>query len=505
MIHALMVINILEGQFLFAKAFGGTGNDEAWFVSSTQDGGFILAGETESFGAGNNDLLVIRLASDGSLNWARTYGGTTYDYALSVTQSADGGFAVAGVTSSFGAGNYDCLVLKLASDGYLSWARTYGGTGIDTARSIIQTTDGGYAVAGWTWNFGAASADFLILKLNQDGSLAWAKIFGGTKSDYAFSITQTADGGYAVAGWTYSFGAGQADLLILKLSQDGSLSWARTFGGANNDYSSSIIQTTDGGYAVVGSTYGSGIGNWDILLLKINSSGSVVWAKVLGGTNADEAYSITQTTDGGYAVVGHTMSFGSGSYDYMVLKLNPDGSIAWARTLGGTGAERAYSIALAKDSGFAVAGYTNSFGTGNSDFLVLKLNSTGSYPGCVQECSPNLMTVNLSTSSPSVTTATCSPSTTLPTLTLTTPSITVTDACPPGIEETVYIKPGIACSPIPGGALFLSLYDASIKIYSADGRLAYSGDLRKGENRIGLETGVYIWTAGNQKGKVAIR
>ncbi|MEO0140177.1 MAG: hypothetical protein ABIM88_01345, partial [candidate division WOR-3 bacterium] len=299
-----MVINILEGQFLFAKAFGGTGNDEAWFVSSTQDGGFILAGETESFGAGNNDLLVIRLASDGSLNWARTYGGTTYDYALSVTQSADGGFAVAGVTSSFGAGNYDCLVLKLASDGYLSWARTYGGTGIDTARSIIQTTDGGYAVAGWTWNFGAASADFLILKLNQDGSLAWAKIFGGTKSDYAFSITQTADGGYAVAGWTYSFGAGQADLLILKLSQDGSLSWARTFGGANNDYSSSIIQTTDGGYAVVGSTYGSGIGNWDILLLKINSSGSVVWAKVLGGTNADEAYSITQTTDGGYAVVG---------------------------------------------------------------------------------------------------------------------------------------------------------------------------------------------------------
>ncbi|MEO0210425.1 MAG: hypothetical protein ABIN66_01065, partial [candidate division WOR-3 bacterium] len=138
--------------------------------------------------------------------------------------------------------------------GQFLFAKTYGGTSGDYAYSITQTSDGGYAVAGRTESFGAGSWDFLVLKLNPDGSLAWARTFGGTIDDYAYSITQTSDGGYAVAGYTTSFGAGNVDFLVLKLNPDGSLAWARTFGGTNDDYAYSITQTSDGGYAVAGST-----------------------------------------------------------------------------------------------------------------------------------------------------------------------------------------------------------------------------------------------------------
>ncbi|MEO0211596.1 MAG: hypothetical protein ABIN66_07050, partial [candidate division WOR-3 bacterium] len=201
------------------------------------------------------------------------------------------------------------------------FAKTYGGASMDRGHSIIWSSDGGYAVAGWTWSFGVGSDDFLVLKLNPDGSLAWARTFGGTASDYAYSIIQTTDGGYAVAGETWSFASGYADFLVLKLNPDGSLAWARTFGGTNNDLAFSITQTSDGGYAVAGYTSSFGAGGYDFLVLKLNPDGSLAWARTFGGTNNDLAFSITQTSDGGYAVAGYTSSFGAGGYDFLVLKL----------------------------------------------------------------------------------------------------------------------------------------------------------------------------------------
>ncbi|MEO0257414.1 MAG: hypothetical protein ABIM74_09005, partial [candidate division WOR-3 bacterium] len=266
MIYAFITTNILVAQWLFAKAFGGTNWDDARSIVQTADGGYAVAGWTYSFGAGNSDFLVLKLNPDGSVAWARTFGGTGWDYAHSITQTSDGGYAVAGYTPSFGAGYVDFFVLKLNSNGSLAWAGTFGGTNYDWALSITQTSDGGYAVAGETKSFGAGNQDFLVLKLNPDGSLAWARTFGRIGDDWAESITQTSDGGYAVAGATHSFGAGDYDFLVLKLNPDGSLAWARTFGGTNYDWALSITQTSDGGYAVAGETKSFGAGNQDFLV-----------------------------------------------------------------------------------------------------------------------------------------------------------------------------------------------------------------------------------------------
>ncbi len=267
--------------------------------------------------------------------FAKAFRGPNFDRARSIVQATDEGFAVAGYTYSFGAGNDDLLVLKLAPDGSLSWAITFGGTNEDRAQFIIQTTDGGFAVAGRITSSSTYSWDFVVLKLASDGSLSWARTFGGADIDSATAIVQTADGGFAVAGVTHSFGAGFRDLLVLKLASDGSLSWARTFGEIYDDWAHYIIQTTDGGFAVAGSTTSFGVGNYDLFILKLAPDGSLSWARTYGGTSNDYALSITQTMDGGFAVAGVTHSFGAGNDDLLVLKLASDGSLSWARTFGG--------------------------------------------------------------------------------------------------------------------------------------------------------------------------
>ncbi|MEO0211503.1 MAG: hypothetical protein ABIN66_06575 [candidate division WOR-3 bacterium] len=505
MIYAFITTNMLMGQALFAKTYGGTSTDWAFSIIQTTDGGYAVTGYTTSFGVGNEDFFLLKLNPDGSLAWGKTYGGTGHDYTYSsLIQTADGGFALAGETNSFGAGNQDILLLKLNSDGSLAWARTYGGTGYDCPRSILQAPDGGFVLAGTTASFGAGSEDFLVLKLNSNGSVAWARTYGGTGSDNSYSMVRTTDGGYAVAGGTRSFGAGNSDFLVLKLNTDGSVAWARTFGGTSNDDAYSFIQTTDGGFVLAGMTASFGTMG-DIYVLKINSNGSIAWAKAIGGASDDWGRSVTQTADGGYGVTGITQSFGSGNYDLFVCKLNPDGSLAWARTFGGTDNDYGYSVIQGADGYYAIAGVTLSFGAGYEDIIVLRLDQNGNYSGCFYDCSPTVTNSTPSTSSPNLG-ASCSPQISSPSPTVGSPTITVTDACPPGVEEGDMIaRPWITCSPVPGAALFISTYDIGIKIYKSDGRIAYSGELHEGENRLSLEPGVYLWKTLNQSGKVAVR
>ena len=506
--------SMLISQNRFARMFGGANEDWALFVIQTTDGGYAVAGWTYSFGAGYSDLLVLKLNPNSSLSWTRTFGGTSYDYAFSIIQTTDGGYAVAGYTQSFGAGGRDFLALKLNSGGSLAWARTFGGTDLDWAEPIIQTSDGGYVVLGHTRSFGAGYDDILALKLYPDGSLEGALTFGGTEGDYGESVVQTTDGGYAIAGGTYSFGVDSLDLLLIKLMPDYSLEGAMTFGGTKNEQAQYMIQTSDGGYAIAGYTESFGAGDKDFLVIKLNSNYSLAWARTFGGAGHDRAESIVQTSDGGYAIAGYTGSFGAGGDDFLVIKVNSGGSLVWARTFGGTGDEWAESIIQTSDGGYAVAGYTGSFGASNRDFVVLKIDQNGNYPGCVYSCSPTSGTPSMSTSGVSLG-APCSPSTSTPGLTITSPSLTITDACVPvDMEEIDPNGPGsrITCSPVPGGIIFTSFGDMGISIYSADGRRAYSGDLRKGKNRIKLEAGVYIWITSNQQpgsrkqsGRVAVR
>ena len=261
------------------------------------------------------------------ITWEKTFGGSDYDGANSLIQTADRSYAVAGYTESKGAGEDDVWVIKLDHKGNMVWDKTFGGSDDDEAYSIIQTSDGGYAVAGYTESKGAGKEDFWVIKLDSKGNMVWDKTFGGSDEDWAISIIQTTDGSYAVAGWTYSKGAGEGDFWVIKLDKSGTIIWDKTFGGSDEDWAISIIQTSDGGYAVAGLTSSKGAGEGDFWVIKLDHEGNIIWDKTFGGSDDDEAYSIIQTSDGGYAVAGYTESKGAGKYDTWVIKLDEQGNL----------------------------------------------------------------------------------------------------------------------------------------------------------------------------------
>ncbi|MDO8137965.1 MAG: hypothetical protein Q6354_10030, partial [Candidatus Brocadiales bacterium] len=296
-------------------------------IQQTGDGGYIVAGRTDSFGAGHIDVWVLKLRPDGTVEWQKSYGGGDWDVADSIQQTADGGYIVIGKTKSFGAGRVDFLVLKLRQDGTVEWQKTYGGAGEDWASSIQQSNDGGYIVVGNTCASFGGSLGMWVLKLQPDGAVAWQKSYGGSDGESGHSVQQTSDGGYIVVGDTYSFGAGGLDVWVLKLNPDGIVKWQKTYGGKSNDVAHSIRQTNDEGYIVVGETESFGVGDVDLWVLKLRADGTVKWQKTYGGGSFDFGYSIQQTGDGGYIAAGYTGSFYAEIPDIWVLKLGPDGSI----------------------------------------------------------------------------------------------------------------------------------------------------------------------------------
>jgi hypothetical protein len=224
-------------------------------------------------------------------------------------------------------------VVKLDSGGNVQWTKTIGGSSDDEAYSIIQSSDGGYVVAGWTWSFGAGNYDIYVVKLDSSGNVQWTKTIGGSSDDRAYSIIQSSDGGYVVAGWTLSFGAGNYDMYVVKLDSGGNVQWTKTIGGSSDDRAYSIIQSSDGGYVVAGWTLSFGAGNYDIYVVKLDSGGNVQWTKTIGGSSDDRAYSIIQSSDGGYVVAGRTRSFGAGSYDFYVVKMDANGNVCFSQNI----------------------------------------------------------------------------------------------------------------------------------------------------------------------------
>jgi uncharacterized delta-60 repeat protein len=367
------------GSCNWVAAYGGPGtsDDIAYSVQQTRDGGYVVAGSTMSYGAVGWDIWVVKLDPNGAIQWENTYGGDGDDEAFSAQQTNDSGYIVAGYTKSFGAVAGDVWVLKLTSKGAIQWQKRYGGSGEDVAKSVQQTRDNGYVVAGYTTSFGAGQRDFWILKLNLSGIPQWQKTYGGSANDEASAVKQTKDSGYIVAGQTWSFGPGAYDIWILKLNAAGVVQWQKTVGGGDWDLATSVQQTSDSGYVVAGYTKSYGAGDYDFWILKFSSTGAVVWQNTYGGSGEDKAYSIQQTKDGGYIVAGHTGSFG-GAGGLWLLRLDSIGSIVWQKTYN---AASGNSVQQTKDGGYIVAGSFDTFYRW-LDFIVLRLDSTGSIPGC---------------------------------------------------------------------------------------------------------------------------
>jgi len=358
------------------RTYGGTNTDVANSVVQTSDGGYALAGYTSSYGAGGQDMWLVKTDSAGNHLWNKTYGGTEYDGAYSLVQTSDGGYALGGYTGSFGAGYRDMWLVKTDGGGNMLWNKTYGGTDYDEAYSLAQTSDGGYALAGYTY-FSSGDTDFYLTKTDGAGNLLWNKTYGGTLDDVAWSMVQASDGGYALAGWTHSFGAGYYDMWLVKTDGAGNKQWNRTYGGTNNDGAWSVVQTDDGGYALAGFTDSLGAGLSDMWLVKTDGTGNMQWGRTYGGTGYEEARSVVKTIDGGYALGGFTGSFGVGDYDMWLVRTDGFGNMFWSRAFGGTGSDGIRSVVQTSNGGYALAGYTYSFGVGDSDMWLIKTDQRG--------------------------------------------------------------------------------------------------------------------------------
>ena len=320
-------IQVGDSHAWFAKTFGEDGYQyDGRDVQQTADGGFIVAGWTNSFSNGDSDSWLIKTNSNGGEEWNQNFGGSNADVGLSVAQLTDGGYIVTGYTESLGSDAKDAWLYKTDMQGNALVIELFGGSGDDIGESVLQTNDGGYIVTGYTESFGNGSNDIWLIKTDSDCNQEWSRTFGGSNNDFGKSVRQTNDGGYIVTGWTNSSGNGNYDSWLIKTNSNGNEEWSQTFGGTDIDVGESVLQTNDGGYIVTGWTNSSGSGNYDSWLIKTNSNGNEEWNQTFGGTDIDIGESVRQTNDGGYIVAGWTNSSGSGGYDFWLIKTDPEGN-----------------------------------------------------------------------------------------------------------------------------------------------------------------------------------
>ena len=367
----------------FAKVYSSTGDNTAHSGTVTSDSGYIFAGHTDSTGAGSDDFLVVKLDSDGSVVWEKSYGDVRSNMVRDIVQTSDGGYLVAGSTFT-GAKSYEVYLMKLDSTGGLTWSKQYGGDDSDWIYSVRQTSDSGYILAGNTDSFGGGTdTDMWVLKLDSSGNEQSHTRLGGSATDTAHSIRQTNDGGYVLTGITASYGAGTADLMVVKMDSSLAVTWAKSYGGTGNQKGQSIQQTADDGYIVAGYSDSFGSSGAMVWVLKLDSSGNVTWERALGGSSSEQAQFVRQTSDSGYIVVAYTSSFGAGSNDFWVIRLDSFGNTVWDKTFGGSGSDWPNSVHETSDGGFLISGETDSFGVSGSNMAtwLLKIGDDGSL-GC---------------------------------------------------------------------------------------------------------------------------
>jgi hypothetical protein len=374
----------------WSKTFGGLGDDFGESVQQTSDGGYVIAGSTKSSttsnGTGGEDVWLIKTDSNGNKVWDKTFGGNSDDEGMSVRQTSDGGYILVGGTSSYGAGGWDVWLIKTDSNGNKVWDKTFGGNSDDAGMSVQQTSDGGYIVVGYTSSYGAGGEDVWLIKTDSKGNKVWDKTFGGTSDDAGTSVQQTSDGGYIVVGGTSSYGAGGLDVWLIKTDFNGNKVWDKTFGGNYDDAGMSVRQTSDGWYIVVGHTSSYGAGSNDVWLIKTDSNGNRVWDKTFGGNSPEMGMSVQQTSDGGYVIAGFAMSYATSGIDVWLIKTDSNGNKVWDRTFGGTSADHGWSVQQTSDGGYVIAGFTMSYGAGGVDVWLIKLGLEGG----VQNTPPNI-------------------------------------------------------------------------------------------------------------------
>ena len=387
----ILTINIsIYSQSMFQKIYQGN-STTAYGAQQTTDGGYIIAGYAE-ITATDYDYLVIKTNANGDTLWTRTYGGIGDEEPAAIQQTTDGGYIIVGSDNSSGIGNYNVYVVKINSIGDTLWTKSFGGGNNEFAQAVQQTMDGGYIIAGYTNSF-SSSNDVYLLKTDVNGALLWSKTYGGTYDDYAYAVEQTIDNGYIIAGATNSFNSSglstngkYSDVYLLKTDVNGNLTWNKTYGRSGNDWAYGLTTTYDKGYAITGLTCKDSLATEDdIYLLRTDVNGDTLFTESFGGPSYEQGTAIVQTSDSGLAICGSTYSFGNGASDFYLIKTNKKGNVIFNQTYGYSGGnDGPYSISQTMDNGFDISGYTDNAGTGNDNFYLVKTDLNGNSANCHQ-------------------------------------------------------------------------------------------------------------------------
>lgn len=392
---SFLIFNCATAQVTFQKTYGGPEKEAAFKLAKTYDGGYALSGETESFGSNGRDIYLIKTDGNGVLQWSVVYSGIGADYSTNIIETSDHGFLIAGGTTSFGSGSDDALLLKTDATGVPLWSKVYGGSQQDYFLSVAQVNDGGFIAVGTTASYGAGSYDILVVRTNASGDTLWTRILGGTSYEDATNIIQTADSGFAFCGHSFSFTPANAEAVLIKLNANGDTTWTLQYGNTGVEEAHSVKQTADGGYIVFGNATSFG-NDYEPYLNRFTSTGNLLWTKLYGGPKSDAMYDGIITSDGGYAMSGFTESFGEGhrgtdSSNYFAIRTNMSGDTLWTHTYGGDKVDESFCIVQADDGGFAMFGFSGSFGD-SIEFYFVKTDSMGR-SGCHEEsCAPHVVT-----------------------------------------------------------------------------------------------------------------
>jgi len=347
------------GAFYYLSVLGGSSSEAGDRLAIDSDGNSYAVGDTESTGAGAQDILFIKYDPNGTVLWQRTLGGSTQDFGYGAAVDSLGNPYLLARTNSTGAGDYDFLLAKYNSSGNIQWQRTLGGSGREYAIDLaIDSSDNLYAL-GYTESIGAGRADFLVAKYDSDGSLIWQRIIGGTEFDIPEGIGIDSSDNVYLAGATGSSGQGSNDIFLVKYNSSGTVQWQRTLGLSGNENALDVSVDSLGNPVVVGQTFSIGAGGRDTFIAKYNSSGTVQWQRVLGGTGTEYAFSVDTDSSNNIYILGWTDSSGAGGRDFLISKYDPSGTIQWQRTLGTTRNDEGYAIKIDQSDNILILGYAN--------------------------------------------------------------------------------------------------------------------------------------------------
>ena len=361
--------------------FDDISDDELYSVEVVDDG-YVLAGITNSSGFGQFDVWLIKTDSSGAMEWNRTYGGSLNDWAYSLVATSDGGYAFAGSTNSFGVDSADFWLVKVDSFGNLEWNQTYGGHDYDSCRSLVTTSDGGYVLLGYSAPYGSTrspydtgSADVWLVKVDSVGILEWNQTYGGSGSESVSTVIETTDGGYALACSTTSSGFGSADFWMIKVDSFGNIEWNQTYGESGTEYVNSLVATFDGGFALAGTTTSFGAVSADVWLVKVDSVGILEWNQTYGGPLADYCGSMITSSDDDYvlACITQPPTFGDGVF--WLVETDSLGNLKGNQTYGVSAHHSHTSLVATADGSYILGGSTRD-NMGNRDFWLAKIGET---------------------------------------------------------------------------------------------------------------------------------